>query len=130
MKIALIKAPWWVRYCPPYILAYFSAYLKSLGHQTFMWDLNNLFYHENSPENKKFWDNRDYYSYWENPSFTQNILDNSNAQKYVAEIVNSGAQVFIFDTHTPSVNISYAIARSIKKALPEAIVIFFGHKAS
>ena len=24
MKVALIKCPWWVRYCPPYIIAYFQ----------------------------------------------------------------------------------------------------------
>ena len=45
MKVALIKCPWWVRYCPPYILAYFSTYLKSLRHETFCFDLNNIFYH-------------------------------------------------------------------------------------
>ncbi|MEA5001120.1 MAG: radical SAM protein [Endomicrobiaceae bacterium] len=130
MKTALIKAPWWVRYCPPYILAYFSTYLKSLGHSTFCFDLNNIFYHQCTDENKKYWDNRDFYSVWENNTFTDTILKVSNAEKSIRDILSTGAQVFIFDTHTPSVNISYALAKKIKSIKPDSVIIFMGHKAS
>ncbi len=130
MKVALIKCPWWVRYCPPYILAYFSTYLKSLGHQTFCFDLNNIFYHQANKENKKYWTNRDFYSVWENDTFTDTILKVSNAKKSINDILNTGATVFIFDTHTPSVNISYAIAQKIKEAKKNSIIIFLGHKAA
>ena len=130
MKIALIKAPWWVRYCPPYILAYFSTYLKQFGHQTFCFDLNNIFYHQCNNENKKYWDNRDFYSVWENNTFTDTILQISNANKSIQDILDTNSQVFIFDTHTPSVNISYAIAKKIKQLKSDSIIIFIGHKAS
>ncbi len=130
MKIALIKAPWWVRYCPPYILAYFSTYLKSLGHETFCFDLNNIFYHQANDENKKYWNNRDFYSVWENNTFTDTILKISNAQKSIDDILNTGAQIFVFDTHTPSVNISYAVAEKIKRAKKDSVIIFLGHKAA
>ena len=130
MKVALIKCPWWVRYCPPYILAYFSTYLKSLGHETFCFDLNNIFYHQANEENKKYWTNRDFYSVWENNTFTDTILKVSNAQKSITAILATDANVFIFDTHTPSVNISYAIAQKIKESKKNSIIIFLGHKAA
>lgn len=130
MKISLIKAPWWVRYCPPYILAYFSTYLRQLGHKTFCFDLNNLFYHRCSEENKKYWDNRDFYSVWENNTFTDTILEVSSADKVIKEIIETGAQVFVFDTHTPSVNISYAVAQKIKQLKHDAVIVFFGHKSA
>jgi len=130
LKIALIKAPWWVRYCPPYILAYFSSYLRNFGHQIFCFDLNNLFYHRCDDENKKYWDNRDFYSVWENNTFTDTILEISKADSLIQEIVETGSEIFIFDTHTPSVNISYAVARRIKQINKNAIVVFLGHKAA
>lgn len=130
MRVAIIKAPWWVRYCPPYILAYFSTYLKNLGHETFCFDLNNIFYHQANTENKKYWDNRDFYSVWENNTFTDTILKVSNAEKSINDILNTQSQIFIFDTHTPSVNISYAIAKKIKEKKKNSIVIFLGHKAA
>ena len=130
MKISLIKAPWWVRYCPPYILAYFAAYLRRFGHKVFCFDLNNLFYHRCSEENKKYWDNRDYYSVWENNTFTDTILEVSSADEFIKEIVGTGSNVFAFDTHTPSVNISYAVARKIKELKRDAVIVFLGHKAA
>ena len=130
MKIALIKCPWWVRYCPPYILAYFSTYLRNLGHETFCFDLNNKFYWQATKENRKYWENRDFYSVWENNTFTDTILKVSNAEKSIKDILDTKAEIFVFDTHTPSVNISYAVAKKIKEQKKDAIVIFLGHKAA
>lgn len=130
MKIALVKAPWWVRYCPPYILAYFATYLRGQGHEAFVFDLNNSLYHAASPEHRAYWDDRDQYSFWENPASVDILLDAARLDAVVDRIIGTGADVAAFTTHTTSVLMSYAVARRLKEKKPSCVVIFFGHKAS
>ena len=130
MKVALINSPWWVRYCPPYILAYFAAYLRANGHTVSCFDLNNGMYRDAGPDTRKYWDNRDYYSSWENEAFVSDIIARTGFERYVKEIAGTGAQAAVFATHTPSVLISYALARRLKEINPKLINIFIGHKAS
>ena len=129
-KISLINMPWWVRYCPPYILAYFASYLRACGHEVSCFDLNNRMYHDAVPGNKKFWEDRDYYSSWENESFVDGLAPGPVFERYVDEIIHTGAQVVIFTTHTASVLMSYKLAKRLKEKDPGVIIIFFGHKAS
>lgn len=130
MKVALINAPWWVRYCPPYILAYFAAFLRGIGHEAFCFDLNNMMYQDAAAQNRKYWDNRDYYSSWENEAFVDGLINGAALEKYADAVINSGASVMIYATHTPSVMMSYRLAKKIKEKTPGAINIFIGHKAS
>ncbi|MHB9154492.1 MAG: B12-binding domain-containing radical SAM protein [Endomicrobiales bacterium] len=125
-----MKCPWWVRYCPPYILAFFATYLRSQGHEAFCFDLNNALYHAASPENRKYWDDRDYYSLWENPSFVGTLLEETRFDRWVDRILETGAEVIAFDTHTPSALTSLELARRIKEKDAARITVFMGHKAS
>jgi radical SAM superfamily enzyme YgiQ (UPF0313 family) len=130
MKVALVKCPWWVRYCPPYILAFMATYLRNHGHDVSCFDLNNTLYHAAGPEHKKYWEDRDLYSFWENESFVKKLLSQSGFDAWIDRILASGAQVICFDTHTPSVIASIAAAKRIKEKDAGRIIIFLGHKAS
>lgn len=130
MKTALVRCPWWVRYCPPYILAFFATLLRKKGHEIHCFDLNNSMYYESAPEYRKYWDSRDYYSFWENPAFVQKFLSENIFKKIVDRIFETGAKVICFTTHTPNVLISLELAKKIKQKDKEKIVIFLGHKCS
>ncbi|MBN1823106.1 MAG: radical SAM protein [Endomicrobiales bacterium] len=130
MKLAVINAPWWVRYCPPYILGYMKAYLESQGHEVSLHDLNNKIYHEAVPEHRKYWDDRDMYSFWENPAFVDEIVSRCGIDQAVENILGEGNRLVAFTTHTTSVLFSYEVAKRIKKNDPGVAVVFFGHKAS
>jgi radical SAM superfamily enzyme YgiQ (UPF0313 family) len=129
MKIALIKCPWWVRYCPPYILASLAGYLRSTGYGVSCFDLNNLMYHASGTEYHKYWDDRDHYSVWENPAFVRKLLDETHLSAFIDTILATDARVLVFDTHTPSVLISYEVARRIREKDKNRIIVFLGHKA-
>ncbi len=130
IKVALVKCPWWVRYCPPYILGFFATYLRQQGHEAFCFDLNNELYHAITPEYRAYWDDRDRYSFWENPSFVSTLLEKAGFDAWVDRIVSTGAGVAVFDTHTPSVLISLELARRLKARNGRIVTVFIGHKAS
>ncbi|MBN1622717.1 MAG: radical SAM protein [Endomicrobiales bacterium] len=130
MKVALVKCPWWVRYCPPYILAFLAALLRQNNHEAFCFDLNNSMYHEAGKEYKKYWDDRDYYSVWEDNSFIAKLSEELELNKFADKILHNQPDVVCFDTHTPSVLFSYDIAKRIKRKNSEVKIVFMGHKAS
>ncbi|MBN2407339.1 MAG: radical SAM protein [Elusimicrobia bacterium] len=130
MKVTLIKAPWWVRYCPPYILGYFAALLRREGHCVEVLDLNNIIYNSIDPEYRKYWDDRDYYSLWENPSFCWDILGNPRIKPVLDKIVNGGSGVVCFTTHTTNIPISLVLAGLIKENDRKRVTVFMGHKCS
>ncbi|MFC2092020.1 B12-binding domain-containing radical SAM protein, partial [Elusimicrobiota bacterium] len=130
MKVALIKSPWWVRYCPPYILGFFAALLRDHGHQAYPYDLNNMLYYDVKPEFRKYWDDRDYYSFWEDPAFIQYLFWECGFDSVLEKITLKESRIFCFTTHTPNVLISLKLAEEIKNLNKDAIVIFMGHKCS
>ncbi|MFH1415461.1 MAG: radical SAM protein [Elusimicrobiota bacterium] len=130
MRIALVKCPWWVRYCPPYILAFFSTLLRNKGHEVSVFDMNNSLYYECSSEYRKYWDNRDYYSLWENPSFVEQLFTDSVFKENVKKITSQHPGMVCFTTHTPNTLISLELARKIKETDSDIVTVFMGHKAS
>ena len=130
MKISLINSPWWVRYCPPYIIASLSTFLRKNNHTVFCFDLNNYLYHKVNEKYKKYWDNRDYYSFWENSSFIENLFKEIKINNYINKILKTNSQVVIFTTHTTSVVSSLLISKLIKQIDKSKIIIFIGHKCS
>jgi hypothetical protein len=132
MKIALLQCPAWGRDCPPYTLAYFNALLQKHGHQVQVFDVNNLMYHASSPELKKYWDDKDYYSYWENRAQLGRLID-AHADLLdgiCREIADRGVQAVSFTTHTTSFIVSLDLAARIKKLNGDITVIFGGPQCS
>jgi len=129
MKIAIIKAPWWVRYCPPYILSFLGTLIRKKGHIS-LFDFNNSWYHKVPEKYKKYWDDRDYYSFWEQKEFIEEIAEEINIDKYVKNILDEDPTLILFETHTPNVLISYEIAKRLKNNRKDIVIVFMGHKAS
>ena len=132
MKVALIQCPAWGRDCPPYTLAYFKALLEKNNHYVSVFDLNNAIYHSGGTGTKKYWDDKDFYSYWENRALLTELIDKSSAliESCVNEIVSSGTKVVGFTTHTTSFIISLEIAERIKKKKSDMIIVFGGPQCS
>ncbi len=131
MKVALAQCPGWGRECPPYSLACLSACVRRNGHEAAVFDLNNAFYHA-SPDYRKMWEDKDYYSFWENRGQVSALIADNQAvvDRFVRQILGSGARVVGFTTHTTSFLVSLAIAERIKRADPGVVILFGGPQAS
>ena len=131
MKIALVQTPGWGRECPPFALACLAGYVRANGHEAVCFDLNNAFYH-NSPGYERMWADKDYYSFWENPSRIQTLVQENESviEGYVDDILATQAPVIGFATHTTSFLVSLEISRRIKRKEPGRIIVFGGPQCS
>lgn len=131
MKVALVQCPGWGRECPPHALAVLAAYVRRKGHEAFCFDLNNALYHA-SPSFRNMWEDKDQYSFWENPDLVGRLLAGGGevVDRFVKAILETGAPVIGFSTHTTSFLASLEIARRIKSEDPGRIVIFGGPQCS
>jgi radical SAM superfamily enzyme YgiQ (UPF0313 family) len=131
-SVALVQCPGWGRDCPPYALAILSAYLRREGVGVRGFDLNNSLYHGVPEAYHKLWDDKDYYVFWENPSRVAQLLQENPAvvNRFVREILDTGAPVIGFTTHTTSFLVSLEMARRIKREDPSRVVAFGGPQCS
>ena len=132
MNIAFVQAPAWGRDCPPYTMCLLASLVRQKGHKAYLFDLNNTMYHT-SPQNiKQMWDDKDYYSYWENRE-TVNFLLESNKKTvdfYIDKILDTGAQIIGFTVHFSSAWASLEIAKKIKECDKSRIIVFGGPDCS
>ena len=128
MKIALIQCPAWGRDCPPYTMALFSAILRKSGHEAINVDLNNTLYCSGPDEYRKYWDDKDLYSFWSNePMIKKFLQDNKRMIDFQIErVLNSGARIIGFTVHFSSLLMSLEIARIIKDLDKKRIIVFGG----
>ena len=132
MKLAFIQAPAWGRDCPPYTMCLFAALVRQKGHQAYLFDLNNTLYHT-SPQNlKKMWDDKDYYSYWENREIVTGLLESNKniVDFYVDKILKTEARIIGFTVHFSSSWASLEIAKKIKEKDKSRIIVFGGPDCS
>lgn len=131
MKVALVQCPGWGRECPPFALAMLAAYARQRGHQAVCLDLNNALYHA-SPEHRRMWEDKDYYSFWENPGQVGELIDKNEeiVDRFLRRVLDTGAPIIGFSTHTTSFLVSLELARRIKAADPGRIVLFGGPQCS
>lgn len=127
MKLALIQCPVWGTYDPPVGLAQLSGCLKRSGYDVNVFDLNIRLYKSRSENYKNMWA-------WEQSSFWYSrenvdkffIQNKQVIDKYVKEIVKTGARVVGFSVNAASEIASLRIAAMIKEADSRIIVIFGG----
>jgi hypothetical protein len=130
MKIALIMCPCWGREAPPLSISLLGGNLRSKGHETYLFDLSNLFYHKASPEYKKYW-GQEYYSYWGVDGVNDFIKHHSSAvEAALRTILDTKARVIGFSLVFTSLHFSLSLAKLIKQRRPETIVIMGGPHAS
>ncbi|MBU1999059.1 MAG: hypothetical protein KKE64_06155, partial [Candidatus Omnitrophica bacterium] len=128
MKIALVQCPGWGRDCPPYTVALLASILRKAGHRVFCFDINNSLYWSGSEEYRKFWDDKDLYSFWSSKDIIEKFIqDNQKMIEFqVEQILNSDARIIGFTVHFSSLLVSLEIAKRIKKEDKKRIVVFGG----
>ena len=127
VTLALVQCPGWGRECPPYALACLSAYARREGFGVACFDLNNSL-RERAPELRAMWDDKDQYSFWENPSRLEELLRRGGGlvDEFVDKILATGARFIGFSTHTTSYLVSLELARRIKARDASRVVLFGG----
>ncbi|MDD5130372.1 MAG: radical SAM protein [Candidatus Omnitrophica bacterium] len=132
MKVALIQCPGWGRDCPPYSVALLSAILRNKGHKAFGFDLNNALYCSGPDKYKKMWEDKDQYSFWSNRALiAEFIAANERMINFqIDKILDTQAKMIGFTIHFSSLLVSLELARRIKKADKDRIIIFGGSDCS
>jgi len=109
-------------------MCYFASLVRQKGHEALLVDFNNTLYHTSPEELKKMWDDKDYYSYWEDQETVNRLLE-ANSQMVdfcVDKIIRSGAGIIGFTVHFSSSWASLALARKIKERDKTRIIVFGG----
>ena len=127
VSLALVQCPGWGRECPPTALACLSAYARREGFGVACFDLNNSL-RERAPELRAMWDDKDQYSFWENPSQLEELLRRGGGlvDEFVDKVLATGARFIGFSTHTTSYLVSLELARRLKKKDPACVILFGG----
>ena len=127
MKIALIQCPAFGIDRPPIALGYLSAFLRSHGYSTVIFDFNIDLYSRISEENRKFWDFQHVFQWLDNNYFAnEGLLPKSYFKDWAHEVVNSSCDVIGFSLQSSSLTASINLAREIKEIAPEKIIVFGG----
>ena len=132
MKLAFIQAPAWGRDCPPYTMCFLAALIRQQGHQAYLYDFNNTLYHTSSCDMRKMWDDKDYYSYWEDKKTAGYLIESNKkiVDFYINKILASGIRVVGFTVHFSSAWASLEIAKRIKERDKDIVIIFGGPDCS
>ncbi len=128
MNIALVQCPGWGRDCPPYTMALFSAILRENGHKVSCFDINNHLYRASPQEYKKMWDDKDLYSFWTDKAAISEFIQINNhlIEEKIDEILKTDSKIIGFTVHFSSLFVSLELARKIKQADENRIIIFGG----
>ena len=71
--------PCWGRESPPLSISLLGGNLRSKGHETCLFDLNNYFYHKASNEYKIYW-GQEYYSFWSSESSVKQFMEHHQVE--------------------------------------------------
>jgi radical SAM superfamily enzyme YgiQ (UPF0313 family) len=127
MKIALIQCPAFGIDRPPIALGYLSAFLRSHGHTTAIFDFNIELYFKANEQNRKFWDFQYVFQWLDNNYFAnEGLLPKSYFKDWAREVVNSSCDVISLSLQSSSLTASINLAREIKEIAPEKTIVFGG----
>jgi radical SAM superfamily enzyme YgiQ (UPF0313 family) len=131
VSAVLAQCPGWGREAPPYALACLAAYVRANSqHKVLCLDLNNRLYHASADKN--MWEDKDLYSLWEDAPAVARLLKSNRGliDGFVRQILDTGAQVIGFTTHTTSFRFTLALAKLIKEKAPGRFIILGGPQCS
>jgi radical SAM superfamily enzyme YgiQ (UPF0313 family) len=128
MKIALVQCPGWGRDCPPYAMALLSAILRRESHDVFCFDINHALYCSSPEGYRKFWDDKDLYTFWSTQDLVVKFLeDNRKMLEFqIEQILNTQARIIGFTVHFSSLLVSLEVASRIKEKDKDRIIVFGG----
>ncbi|MDP8259970.1 MAG: radical SAM protein [Candidatus Gygaella obscura] len=132
MKIALVQCPGWGRDCPPYAMVLLGAILKKAGHKVDYLDINNALFCSGPDKYRKFWDDKDLYSFWSSKKMVDEFIkDNKRMLDYqVDRILSSGVKMVGFTVQFSSLILSLELAKRIKQQDNSRIIVFGGPDCS
>lgn len=132
MKLAFIQAPAWGRDCPPYTMCLLASLVRAAGHQAYLFDLNNSLYHTSAQQTRKMWDDKDYYTFWEDPELVESLLRENEKllDFYIDKILKTEASIIGFTLHFSSVWASLSLARRLKERDRSRLIVFGGPDCS
>ncbi|MFA6092761.1 MAG: radical SAM protein [Elusimicrobiota bacterium] len=127
VRAVLAQCPGWGRECPPNALAALAAYARAEGFAISCHDLNNAFY-QRSPGLRRMWEDKDLYSFWEDPARVGELLRGNSelTEAFVSELLQDGPRLVGLSVHTTSLRASLELARRIKRKDPSCVVVLGG----
>jgi len=127
MKVALVLCPAWSREVPHLAIAILSACLRRNGHEVFVFDLNNDFYHNCIEKYKTKW-RKEEDLFWTENSFVSGFISEHEhiIRKAVKNILATDAQVIGFSVYFPTELMSLELARRIKEIDSQRVIVFGG----
>ena len=126
MKTALIQAPCWVTYSPPYNLALLKSVCREQGHDITCLDFNIRFYkYLTGRQEHRIYDHP---TNWYNESYVRELINGypEFIEKCVDEIIDGAYQVIGFTATGLSSTFSKVIAERIKERDAKRIIVFGG----
>jgi len=99
-KILLVQSPPWGSCAPPLGIAYLSAFLKSRGFNSDIYDLNMDIFLSSPEEIRKKWDTQDF-EFWASGKVLDNL--HSRMERFADKIISFGAKTIGFSATFASV---------------------------
>jgi len=133
MKVALIQCPQWDLELPPLNLAYLSAYLKKEKHDVKIFDFNIGLFHEGGKNNKKYWKvSFELDGNWRNLKKINEMgmINGQILDKWVYHVLKWKPRVIGFTISMNTKIVSLMLAKKIKEANPDVVIIFGGEECT
>ena len=126
-KVALVQCPVWWTTDPPLGLAQLAGALKHFGHEAEVFDLSIELYRERGEKYKNAWA-WEQFAFWQDPAWIAECFRDHGAfwDRAVARIVASDSPVVGFAVFLGSLQTTLEVARRIKAAAPDRVVVLGG----
>lgn len=132
MKIVLIQSPVWITETPPYNLGLIKSFISSHKYECVCLDFNiGLFDCYRNSEEGENWSRAEIRDLWRDEKYALAFFKKSFPllDKWLEKIIEIKPSVVGFTVQLTSLYFSVYLAQAIKKALPEATIIFGGPAA-
>lgn len=127
MRISLVATPIWNTKTPPLTIAYLAGWLERAGHDVFQLDWNIELHHHTQGGLKEYWD-RTHLHKWQDPERYEAEIAPRITQPtlggYVERILAHDPAIVGISTY--SIEATKHLARAIKEANPEVLVVVGG----
>lgn len=127
MKTVLIQCPVWGTREPPLALAQLSSCLKSSGHETRAFDLNNYLYRKRAEGIKNLWA-WEQSSFWYDQASVRSFFEENSKDidAFTEDVLQYGPRLAGFSVASSNYNASVELSKVLKKKDPSLKILFGG----
>ena len=131
LTVSLVMCPCWGRESPPLVLGLLGGILRSHGFRTHLFDLNARIYNAMPFHRRDDW-SQESYGLWQSASAVRALMAGIEPEiaAAVAEILATGSHVVGFSLLGSTLHFTLEIARRIKAARPQTVIMLGGAQAS